>query len=147
MRTNVSPRMALRRWPMCAALLGLMLVCSTMILSGLPARRSSSAPCQQFRAVVAAVQPDVQISVSRDLDGRDAFDRARVRQQLLRDGARRLLQLPRELKRRRHGDLAEGGLLGLLRLHRRVDSIERLRSASQSLGDSFFQNVKHEQPE
>ena len=27
----VSPRTALRRWPMCAALLGLILVCSTMI--------------------------------------------------------------------------------------------------------------------
>ena len=31
-RTKVSPRIALRRWPMCAALLGLILVCSTMIL-------------------------------------------------------------------------------------------------------------------
>ena len=39
MRTNVSPRIALRRWPMCAALLGLMLVCSTMIL---PASRGAS---------------------------------------------------------------------------------------------------------
>ena len=39
-RTNVSPRMALRRWPMCAALLGLMLVCSTMMRPGGAARRA-----------------------------------------------------------------------------------------------------------
>src|SRR5438270_861644 len=30
MRTNVSPMTELRTWPMCAALLGLMLVCSTI---------------------------------------------------------------------------------------------------------------------
>ena len=33
-RTKVSPRQALRRWPMWAALLGLMLVCSTMTRPG-----------------------------------------------------------------------------------------------------------------
>jgi sugar/nucleoside kinase (ribokinase family) len=45
-RTSVSPSTALRRWPMWAALLGLMLVCSTITRSiwegGGPAARSEA---------------------------------------------------------------------------------------------------------
>ena len=44
MRTKVSPSMALRRCPMCAALLGLMLVCSTMSLSPADAARRFGVP-------------------------------------------------------------------------------------------------------
>ena len=64
MRTKVSPRIALRRWPMCAALLGLMLVCSTMIFAGMRGKFLLRA-LQQPRAVIAAVEPHVQISVAR----------------------------------------------------------------------------------
>ena len=47
-RTNVSPRHALRRWPMWAALFGLMLVCSTMTCPG-RARRPGG-PREEARA-------------------------------------------------------------------------------------------------
>ena len=60
---------------------------------------------------------------------------------------RSLLQLARKLKRGGDGDLSKGGLLGLLGLHRRPDAVQRFDSRSQGLGDTFFQNVKHEQPE
>ncbi len=65
-------------------------------------------------------------------------------QQLLRDRTRSLLQLARQLKRRRQGDLPERGLLGLLGLHRRLDPIQRLDSRGKRLRDAFFQEMKHE---
>jgi len=71
----VSPRMALRRWPMCAALLGLMLVCST--------RRN---PDTDIGVIVGgdasgdgdAVEADVEVAGAGDFDGGDARDRAEI---------------------------------------------------------------------
>ena len=70
-----------------------------------------------------------------------------ARQQLLRNRLRSLLQLARQLKRSRHGDLAERGLLGLLGLRPAV-SIPYNNSIREAdrLRDPLFQNMKHEQP-
>ena len=58
MRTKVSPSVVLRRWPICAALLGLMLVCSTMIF---PPDASDAAlfPASRPAPVSRAVEADV----------------------------------------------------------------------------------------
>ena len=67
-RTNVSPRTALRRWPMWAALLGLMLVCSTITRPGAgagPAARPARA-CSS-RATRAARQEEVHVAAAGHL--------------------------------------------------------------------------------
>ncbi len=49
-RTSVSPSAELRRWPMCAALFGLIAVCSTMVFSGCARRRRAALPARPSRA-------------------------------------------------------------------------------------------------
>ncbi len=55
-----------------------------------------------------------------------------------------LFQLARELKRGGEGDFAERSLLGLLGLHRRVDSEEGFDLGRYGVGDAFFQEMEHE---
>ena len=138
MRTKVSPSVALRRWPMCAALLGLILVCSTMIFS--PESGAARAlAAQQARAVSAAVEPHVEVAVAGDFDGGDAFDRADLRRQFRRDLLRRLPQLLGELERRRHRQLAELALLRLLDGYRQIDAVAGLNVRMESARNSVFQ--------
>jgi hypothetical protein len=92
---------------MCAALLGLMLVCSTMIFSAERCPLRPRFPVEQRGAVISAVEPNVQIPVPGDFDTRNAFDRAPGSQQFRRDRLGGFLQLPRELERRRQRNFAE----------------------------------------
>ena len=73
MRTKVSPSTALRRWPMCAALLGLMLVCSTMIFSP-GAGCGSGSRVQQRSSRRGAVEAHVDVAVAGHFHGGDARD-------------------------------------------------------------------------
>ena len=67
-RTNVSPSVALRRWPMCAALLGLMLVCSTITRPGAAAARRAPAQVRaQLAGERAAVEEQVHVAAARHL--------------------------------------------------------------------------------
>ena len=49
-RAKVSPRTALRTWPMCAALFGLMLVCSTTVLGAFATGEADSCPASSQAA-------------------------------------------------------------------------------------------------
>ena len=75
MRTNVSPRVALRRWPMCAALLGLMLVCSTMIFSVDRGSGRLVHRVQERHAVSRAVETRIDVAIAGDFESRDTVDR------------------------------------------------------------------------
>ena len=97
---------------MCAALLGLMLVCSTMILPG-DRLAVFVGRVQHAVAVSAAVQPHVDVAVAGHFERGHAFDGSQVRPPTPRDRARRLLQLAGQMERDRNRQFAEGGLLGL----------------------------------
>ena len=83
---------------MCAALFGLMAVCSTMVLppggGAAPARRWRSHAGSKRRAI----QKEVHVAVRRGLDSREALDRAERADDFLRDDARRLAQPARQLE-------------------------------------------------
>ena len=74
---NVSPSTALRRWPMCAALLGLMLVCSTMHL-----RRVRRGDGGAFAASLfargekkrGAVEKQIQVAAAGNFHALDAVE-------------------------------------------------------------------------
>ena len=92
---------------MCAALFGLMAVCSTMVLpspDGAAATRVLGEPRAQKRG---PVQEAIQVAVRRGLDARQALDRSDRGGQLLRDRARRLSQAPRELECDRQRQIAQ----------------------------------------
>ena len=85
-RTKVSPRMALRRWPMCAALLGLMLVCSTSDVDALLRTRGCCLPAGQRRA--ARRRRDrggIDVAGAGDFESGEAVERAERGDDLLRD--------------------------------------------------------------
>ena len=68
-RTRTSPSTALRRWPMCAALFGLMLVCSTITLpapSGPAGAGERAARRAGGRRSAGAVEEDVQVAGALD---------------------------------------------------------------------------------
>ena len=93
---------------MCAALFGLIAVCSTMVLS--PAADAASRrvePAEPALQPVGAIEEEVEVAVRRGLDAGDAVDRAERAGELLRDGARRLAQPAGQRERERHGDVAE----------------------------------------
>ena len=54
------------------------------------------------------------------------------------DRLRSFLQLAGQLERRRHGDFAEGGLLGLLGLRGAGFAVERCDVRGEGLRDAFF---------
>ena len=100
---------------MCAALFGLIAVCSTMVLSPVfvgrrsvlgRLRRRDVAPqaCDQERR---PVEKHVQVAVRRGVDARHAGNRRDDRRQLLRDRARRLPEDARQLEGDRDGQVAE----------------------------------------
>ena len=91
---------------MCAALFGLIAVCSTMVFSaGAGNGRDLAAKARQKKR--APVEKEIEVAVRRGVDARDARDRLHGGRELLRDGARRLLERSRELEGDRHGQVAE----------------------------------------
>ena len=110
----MSPRIALRRCPICAALLGLMLVCSTSECR-CSRRRLELAARGNRRTRRAAIQPRIDVARTGDLEAGEAVNRAQRRHHLLGNLARSLAQLARQLKGQRQRILAE---LHLRRLSR-----------------------------
>ena len=93
---------------MCAALFGLIAVCSTMVFS---VRRPGSGcadvapqPRDQKRR---PIEKHVQVAVRRGVDARDAGHGLRRRRELLRDRPRRLLEHARQLEGDRDGQIAQ----------------------------------------
>ena len=127
---------------MCAALLGLMLVCSTMIFWPLPAARSPS-PGQQPRAESAAIQPEVQVPVARHLDGRHAFDRPDLGRQLGGDLLGRLAQLLGQLEGRRHRHFAEIALPRLLDRNGDIDAVADQNVCVKCVGNALLNGMEH----
>ena len=102
----MSPRMALRRWPTCAALLGLMLECSTRILpAGMfgPRLFVGDQSGRQFFALEAGVD----VSRARQFQLLESWDRANPVDNLFRNLARSLAQLLGQLKGEGQGVLAK----------------------------------------
>src|SRR5581483_8885892 len=93
MRTIVSPSTALRTWPMCAALFGLIEVCSTISLLSVGGRLF----VHELREHLRAVKENVEIAGARDFDPGDAGDAAQTFGQFCGDFARVLLLAGRRL--------------------------------------------------
>ena len=92
---------------MCAALFGLIAVCSTIVLSGCDRATVHRRPRSARQEERGPVEEQIQIAVRARVDARDARDRAECRRQFLRDGPRRLAQRARELERDRHREIAQ----------------------------------------
>ncbi len=111
---------------MCAALFGLIAVCSTMTLPASAGAggcvRVEPAALQERRAI----EKEVQVAVRRGLDARDAVDRAERGRQFLRDRARRLAQPARQLEGDRHRQVAQRAA------RRRLDDDRRLIGSAQA---------------
>ena len=98
---------------MCAALLGLMLVCSTRILPLTSAAPSPSWSRRQLvlreptalRCVVA-LQPRVDVACAGDFELLESFGQRQLGDDLFGDLARRFAQLLGQLERKRQGKLA-----------------------------------------
>ena len=127
---------------MCAALLGLMLVCSTMIFS--PARRGLFGfAAQQRRAQRAAIEPDVDVPVAGHFHGRHAFDGPDLGHQFRGDLPGRLAQLFGQLKRSRHGHFAEIALPRLLDGYRQIEAVAHLYVCVKGAGNVLFDGMEH----
>ena len=93
---------------MCAALFGLMAVCSTMVLPERPCRCSGRCPRGQSLAQERGpVEKDVEVPVRRRLGAGDALNRAERAGNFLGDDLRRLPQPPRELERERQREIPQ----------------------------------------
>ena len=119
-RTNVSPRQALRRWPIWAALLGLMLVCSTTTRprgrgGGGVAREEAGVKLARKRA---AVEEEVHVAAPGDLRPPDAGRRRQRRRQALGDLAGLLPQGLGEVERGGEGQVAQLDAGRVLERHR-----------------------------
>ena len=118
MRTNVSPSTALRKWPMCAALLGLILVCSTITLPG-ACWAADPHPAAGWSHTPRGRAADSGIRRPQSRPRRYALDRGKIGRNFLRDGSRRFPQLASEIERDGQREFAERSLLGLLDADRR----------------------------
>ena len=127
---------------MCAALFGLMLVCSTMIFSSEAAALRGLA-AQQGRRIGAAVEPDVDVAVAGHFQGGDAGDGADLRRQFRRDLLGRLAQLLGELEGRGDGQFAEIALPRLLDGHREIDAVANLNVRAEGAGNLLFNGMEH----
>ena len=95
---------------MCAALLGLIAVCSTMVFSrGRPTSAAAVAGVRAERAAqeCGAIEEDVHIAVGGGVEPRDTRDVRQRRDEVLRDGARGLAQVARQLEGDRTGQVAQ----------------------------------------
>jgi hypothetical protein len=62
---------------------------------------------QHLAPIRAALKANVDVAVAGDLQRAHARNRAHLGHKLIRDGARRLLQLPRKLESHRNGQFTE----------------------------------------
>ena len=127
---------------MCAALLGLMLVCSTMILSSERVRRRGLG-AHQSGAIGGAVEADVDVPVAGHFQGSDAGDRADLGRQFGRDLFGRLAQLFGELESGGDGHLAEIALARLLDVYGEIDAVTNLYVRTEGAGNLLFNGMKH----
>ena len=104
----MSPSAAFLKWPMCAALLGLMLVCSTMTLP--PGCGLVLVPREVALEVAAAVEEDVEIASAGDVDVANAVDSGERGREGFRDLARRHFGLARQIERSRKRGVSEARL-------------------------------------
>ena len=121
---------------MCAALFGLIAVCSTMVLPacGAGAGRAPARPsrAQQERR---PIEEDVQVAVGRGLDAVHAGHGADLRGQLLGDDARRLAQAAGQVERHGRAEVAHRAV------GRRFDGNRDARVLAKAVGLS--QNRAH----
>ena len=96
---------------MCAALFGLIAVCSTIVFPWLPAavvprgpRRTWREPAGKLRG---AIEEEVDVTVGRRFDARKAIDGAERADDFLRDGAGRLAQPACQLEGERDRQVTE----------------------------------------
>ena len=127
---------------MCAALLGLMLVCSTMIFSP-PSAVSSQFAAEQSAAVGAAVEPDVDEPVAGDLHGGDAGNGADLVHEFRGDLLGGLAQLFGELEGDRDGHVAQTALAGLLDGYGQFDAVTDQNVCTKGFGDLLFNGMEH----
>lgn len=127
---------------MWAALFGLMLVCSTMILpSGFSSRPGRSA--EDCVRVSYTVESNIDIAVAGHFHRADAFNGAEIREQLRRDRFGRLFQLPCELKGYRYRQFAKGRLLRLFEHDWHFGSILFPNVRGDAPGNVFLDRVEH----
>ena len=147
-RASVSPSVAFRRWPMCAALFGLIAVCSTIVFSA----RCAVGPRAERRDLAAqSGEEETRGGRGKGSDTRSARPRLRdARQvgqnasQLLRDRARRLRSVRAELKRDRDGEIAQRAIgWNLDREHRDLREPVLPGHRSGDLIVNLFENVEN----
>ena len=92
---------------MCAALFGLMAVCSTIVLPESPPGVARAGVAEHAPQVRRAVEVDVQVAGGRCRGPRHAVEGAQRIRQLPRDDARRLAQDARQLERHGDGEVAQ----------------------------------------
>ena len=137
----MSPRMALRRWPMCAALLGLMLVCSTRILPGRCDIGHAAVRGRAIRAAAScfAVDPGVDVARARDLQLLEALEAADPGDNFFGDLARCLAQLLGQFESERQGVLAQLHLGRLLDDDlRQIETRRCAQKVAHVLGEPSF---------
>ncbi len=131
---------------MCAALFGLMLVCSTMIFPAARrlARRAGAA--EQRLAVPAAVKAQVEVAVACDFELRHALDGGHFREDLGGDRPRRLPQFASQLESHNQPQFAEARLLGRLQNGFRFNSVADSQMTGDTPRNTLFKLVKHKNP-
>jgi hypothetical protein len=125
---------------MCAALFGLIAVCSTMTFGPV------AAPLREKRG---AIEKDVEVAVRRRIDARDALDRSERRGQLLRDDAWRLAQPSGELERDGQRRIAQRAARRRLDDQRRMIGRREAEVRRERMGDRGAKagvNRKNHQP-
>ena len=99
--------------------------------------------CGHHRSIGTAVEPDVDIAVAGHLEGRDAGDRGKVREQLAGDGLGRFFQASRQLKRNWQGHLTERGLLRLFDYDFGFDTVLGADMRPKGLLHPLFDCLEH----
>ena len=98
---------------MCAALFGLIAVCSTMVLSGAAGVTDVNGDgrdgpgASQRSELRRPIEEEVHVAVRRGLDAGEPVDLAEGADDLLRDRARSLAQAPRQLEGEGHRKIAK----------------------------------------
>jgi len=98
---------------------------------------------QDAVAIRAAVQPDVDVAVAGDFERGDAFDGSQSCDQLGRDGAWSLLQLPGQMERYWDRQFAERRLLGLFQGAGGLEALFGLFFLGDARGNLLFDGMKH----
>ncbi len=116
---------------MCAALFGLIAVCSTIALAA--AGAGGAGGRQPFEQKTAPFEEEIEIAVRRGRHASDAFERAERAGDFLRNRPRRLPQPPCQLERDRCAKIAEFAVRRVLEDDRgRLRGVERVQLDEQS---------------